>query len=74
MNTRVIVTSIAIKWVVEKDGTELALALRQQARLVAPDPLVPECANILWNKVPTREAAPHGRGAFRSLTASERRD
>jgi predicted nucleic acid-binding protein len=74
VNTRVIVTSIAIKWVVEKDGSELALALRQQARLVAPDPLVPECANILWNKVPTREAAPHGRGAFRSLTASERRD
>jgi predicted nucleic acid-binding protein len=55
VNTRVIVASIAIKWVVEKDGAELALALRQQARLVAPDLLVPECANIRWKKVPRKQ-------------------
>jgi len=51
----VIDASIAIKWVVEEDGTELALALRQQARLIAPDLLVPECANILWKKVQRKE-------------------
>lgn len=55
MKKLVIDASIAIKWVVEEDGTELALALRQQARLVAPDLLVPECANILWKKVQRKE-------------------
>ena len=55
MNTLVIDASVAIKWVVEEDGTELALALRQQARLMAPDLLVPECANILWKKVQRKE-------------------
>lgn len=55
MNTLVIDASIAIKWVVEEDGTELALALRQRAKLVAPDLLVPECANILWKKVQRKE-------------------
>ena len=55
MNTLVIVASIAIKWVVEEDGTELALALPQQARLVALDLLVPECANILWRKVSRKQ-------------------
>jgi hypothetical protein len=29
--------------------------LRQQARLVAPDLLVPECANIRWKKVPRKQ-------------------
>ena len=55
MNTLVIDASIAIKWVVEEDGTELALALRGQARLLAPDLLVPECSNILWKKVQRKE-------------------
>ena len=40
--------SIAIKWVVEEDGTDLALTLRQKAKLMAPDLTVAECANILW--------------------------
>jgi len=51
VNTLVIDASIAVKWVVEEDGTPAALALRKQARLIAPDLLVAECANILWNKV-----------------------
>ena len=51
MNTLVIDASIAIKWVVEEDGTPEALALRQRAKLIAPELLVPECANILWKKV-----------------------
>lgn len=41
--------SVAIKWVVEEEGTAEALALRR-FRLLAPDLLVPECANILWKK------------------------
>ncbi len=51
MNTLVIDASIAVKWVVEEDGTPEALALRQQAKLIAPELLVAECATILWKKV-----------------------
>ena len=51
MNTLVIDASIAVKWVVEEDGTSEALALRQKAKLIAPELLIAECANILWKKV-----------------------
>jgi predicted nucleic acid-binding protein len=50
VTTWVIDASVAIKWVVDEPGTEQALLLRRD-RLVAPDLLVPECANILWKKV-----------------------
>jgi predicted nucleic acid-binding protein len=53
----VIDASIAIKWVVEEDGTPEALALRRQAALIAPELLVGECANILWKKVQRDELA-----------------
>ena len=55
MNTFVIDASIAIKWVVEEEGTPQALALRQKAKLIAPELLVAECANILWKKVQRNE-------------------
>lgn len=55
MKTLVIDASVAIKWVVEEDGTESALALRRQARLIGPDLLTPECANILWKKAQRKE-------------------
>ena len=51
MNALVIDASIAIKWVVEENGTSEALVLRQKAKLIAPDLLVAECANIFWKKV-----------------------
>jgi len=47
--------SIAIKWVVEETGTQEALALRKTAKLLAPDLLISECANILWKKVQRKE-------------------
>jgi predicted nucleic acid-binding protein len=47
--------SIAIKWVIEETGTQEALALRERAKLIAPDLLIPECANILWKKVQRKE-------------------
>lgn len=46
MRALVIDASIAIKWVIEEEGTNEALALRNQA-LAAPDLLIAECANIL---------------------------
>lgn len=51
MSTRVIDASIAVKWVVEEEGTPQALALRERTKLIAPELLVAECANILWKKV-----------------------
>jgi predicted nucleic acid-binding protein len=33
----VIDASVAIKWVVEEDGTPHALAVRRQARLISPE-------------------------------------
>ena len=50
MTPLVIDASIAVKWVVEENGTSEALALLHSARLIAPDLLVPECANVLWKK------------------------
>ena len=55
MNALIIDASIAIKWVVEEDGTPEALAIRQKAQLIAPELLIAECANILWKKVQRRE-------------------
>ena len=58
MNTLVIDASIAIKWVVEEPGTAAALSLLEKARLIAPELLLAECANILWKKVRGKELTP----------------
>jgi predicted nucleic acid-binding protein len=50
----VIDASVAVKWVVEEEGTKEALALRDRA-LAAPDLLIAECADILWKKVRRNE-------------------
>ena len=55
MNPLVVDASIAIKWVIEEEGTSEALALRQGNHLLAPELLVGECANILWKKVQKEE-------------------
>ncbi len=72
MNTLVIDASIAVKWVVEEDGTPQALALRKRAKLIAPELLVAECANILRKKVQRDElAAEEAFLAARLLQGSE---
>lgn len=58
MTRLVIDASVAIKWVVEEGDTDAALTLRRRASLLAPDLLVPECANILWKKVGREELSP----------------
>lgn len=55
METLVVDASIAIKWVVEEEGTETAVNLRSRFRFAAPELLIPECANILWKKVARSE-------------------
>ncbi len=49
MTGLVVDASVAIKWVIEEEGTSAALALRGQ-KLAAPDLINAECANILWKK------------------------
>ena len=58
METLVIDASIAVKWVVEEEETKAALALRSAYRLLAPELLIPECANILWKKARRGELMP----------------
>jgi predicted nucleic acid-binding protein len=55
VKTLVIDASIAVKWVIEEVGTPEALVLRRRAKLIAPDLLVAECANIFWKKVRRKE-------------------
>lgn len=59
--TLVVDASVAVKWVVQEEGTEAALSLRSR-ELVAPELILAECANILWKKAAraelSREAAP----------------
>ncbi|MBN9136800.1 type II toxin-antitoxin system VapC family toxin [Phyllobacterium sp. SL163] len=55
METLIIDASVAIKWVIEEEGTEQALRLRGRYHFAAPDLLVAECANILWKKVQRNE-------------------
>jgi predicted nucleic acid-binding protein len=54
VSTFVIDASVAIKWVIDEAGTTAALSLRGH-RLLAPDLLNAECANILWKKVRRKE-------------------
>jgi predicted nucleic acid-binding protein len=55
VNKFVVDASVALKWVIEEDRTPEALALRQRAKLIAPDLLAAECANVLWKKVRRHE-------------------
>lgn len=57
MISLVVDASIAVKWVIEEEGTEDALSLRRRAKLIAPDLLAAECSNILWKKVRRGELA-----------------
>jgi predicted nucleic acid-binding protein len=52
----VIDASVAVKWVVEEEGSEEAAALAHQD-LVAPELIHPECANVLWAKTRRGELA-----------------
>jgi len=61
METLIVDASVAVKWVVEEEGSEAAVDLRSRFRFASPELLIPECANILWKKTQrgelTREEA-----------------
>jgi predicted nucleic acid-binding protein len=48
--TIIIDASVALKWVIEEDGSEAAGALLLGEPLAAPDLLMVECVNVLWAK------------------------
>jgi predicted nucleic acid-binding protein len=49
MSAVIVDASVAIKWVVQEEGSDTAAALAGQA-LSAPTLLTVECANVLWVK------------------------
>jgi predicted nucleic acid-binding protein len=49
MSLLVVDASVAVKWVVEEEDSEAAVALFDR-ELVAPALMLPECANALWVK------------------------
>lgn len=48
--TVIVDASVALKWVIEEEGSEAAGALLSEEPLAAPDLLIVECANVLWAK------------------------
>ncbi len=50
MPTFIVDASVAVKWVVEEADSSVARTLTAH-RIVAPDLLLIECANVLWKKV-----------------------
>lgn len=45
----VVDASVALKWIIQEDGTDAALELRKHL-LIAPDLILAECSNALWRK------------------------
>ncbi|MBJ7378530.1 type II toxin-antitoxin system VapC family toxin [Sphingobium sp.] len=58
MTRLVIDASVAVKWVVTEEGTADAVSLLSAGQLAAPDLLMAECADILWQKVARSELDP----------------
>lgn len=58
METLIIDASVAVKWVVEEEGSQAAVDLRSRYRFASPELLIPECANILWRKTQRGELTP----------------
>jgi predicted nucleic acid-binding protein len=48
--TVIVDASVALKWVIEEEGSEAAGALLLEEPLAAPDLLMVECASVLWTK------------------------
>ena len=62
--------SVAIKWVIEEQGSSEARMLIKTEPLAAPDLLFIECANVLWAKVRRRLiSGPDARSALQAIEA-----
>jgi predicted nucleic acid-binding protein len=68
--TIVVDASVAIKWVIEEDGSEDARQLVSRELLIAPDFLIIECANVLWVAARRgRLTAARAKGALAAIQA-----
>ncbi len=67
IETLVIDASVAIKWLVPEDDFETARALRGKFRLIAPQLIYAECANILWKKVQRGDLSNHEAASLAGL-------
>ena len=65
----VVDASVALKWVVEENGSQEARNLVKSETLVAPDLLFAECANALW--VMVRRKLTTSAAAFVAMSAIE---
>jgi predicted nucleic acid-binding protein len=64
----VIDASVAIKWVIEEEGSAAARQLLAEEILVAPDLLFIECANVLWANARRNRISPaEARVAMRAI-------
>ena len=50
MSTLVVDASVAIKWIISEEDSPLALSLKANNRIIAPQLVYAECANIIWKK------------------------
>lgn len=61
--TVVIDASVALKWVLDEDGSEAAERLALHELMAAPDFLIVECANVLRTKARRGQISPTEAGA-----------
>ena len=61
--TVIVDASVALKWVLDEDGSEAAERLALQELMAAPDFLIVECANVLRTKARRRQISPIDAGA-----------
>ena len=54
----IIDASVALKWVIEEDGSEAARELLLGEAPAAPDLMIVECANVLWVKARRGQMSP----------------
>ncbi len=65
----VVDASVAVKWVVAEAGSAEAALLLDGRPLMAPELIVPECANILWKKATRGELTGEEAGLRAQLLA-----
>ena len=67
--TLVVDASVALKWILEEDGSERARALAARDDLLAPDLILAEVANALWRACRLRRmSAPEAKHGLQTVS------
>jgi predicted nucleic acid-binding protein len=68
--TVIVDASVALKWVLDEEGSDAAERLQLQETLATPDFLIVECANVLRTKARRGQLSPaDARGALAAIRA-----